>query len=1146
MRVRVRLRHLFWGLALLLIAISAGGLGLLGTETGRLWLVGNARSLAADAGVMVTMEGLTSPSLGHWQAQLLTVATEAGPLVDIHDLQLRWRPGALWAKHLKIEALTAGRVDYYHPASKGSGGDSGGMPQFPMRITLNHLEVQSLALHQLPAVAGKSLPDYRVQASAELFGPDYPVQLQLELHSLATEQTRMSIKTQATEAGEVLIQGSIAEAPGGLLGSLARWPAGDPLQAQVRLSLKRDEQRLHLVLEELVGRVVNHNIKAIGTLDYHLSDKSLSLHELELLVDDKRQRLRGGYSPVDLWVQLDLSDLPLDLVTPWYADIAGGEASGRFELSWLHAEPGLWPSASADLQGEVDYAKKRLVVDLEGELKNRQLALEPSLLRYGTSELRAQGLLDFVGETSDLTGSLRQFHTDLLAPWSIPVPDGLTAATDEAHFRLRGALRQPEVTLATRIQGVYRDQSFQLTVDGQSNPHRAKMQSLHLVAGASDVRAKGTFDWSGGPNDLHLIFRELDGELLRLAPPEVADRVPKELSLLASGEARLKGPLRRPAIQTESRISGVYKLRGEALPYRLELEGSLTVGGSDRFKLNARQVELFLFDHSTLSLSGQYGTKAMDLRLVLNQLPIGFLAALGLPQIAGEAAADIRLTGTLKQPRLDGYLEYQDTIPGSDGDQVPISLRTDVSTEQDQLALVTRLHSDQKLLGQLFVSLPPALYLKPHKGPLPLDLHAEGEWNMNLLRLFADLGPHHLDGHTKLDLTFNGNIRQPLVRGQLQLREGAYHNRATGTELSDITLVLSGDGEQLLISEARARSGSDGELQLGGNVFWQPERRQLPDAVKLSLTLKRAALFQRHDLQGEVAGQVDVSGSFAELLVKGDLEISPFNASVESAIRTRIPQIQVTEIQAAPTEPGLTRQLPVIQLDLRLRADQQAYLRGRGLETELAGAIAVTGTLDNPQYRGLFTTRRGRIDLFGKRFVLEEGEVRFNNGGVILRIPAVHKTQELEIRAELHGTAEEPKLELSSVPALPDDEILSRLIFGKSAQDISAFEAISLAGALHSLTSGGGFDPVGSARSLLGVDSLTIDSDSDSEGASNYTVGIGKYLNERVYVELGRSSNSIQPWSGSLEVELTPRIILESRTNENGGAGAKLLWKKDY
>ncbi len=49
---------------------------------------------------------------------------------------------------------------------------------------------------------------------------------------------------------------------------------------------------------------------------------------------------------------------------------------------------------------------------------------------------------------------------------------------------------------------------------------------------------------------------------------------------------------------------------------------------------------------------------------------------------------------------------------------------------------------------------------------------------------------------------------------------------------------------------------------------------------------------------------------------------------------------------------------------------------------------------------------------------------------------------------DVGGTPRQPAIELSSVPALPEDEILSRMLFGRSSVDLSALEAAELAGTL--------------------------------------------------------------------------------------------------
>ena len=76
----------------------------------------------------------------------------------------------------------------------------------------------------------------------------------------------------------------------------------------------------------------------------------------------------------------------------------------------------------------------------------------------------------------------------------------------------------------------------------------------------------------------------------------------------------------------------------------------------------------------------------------------------------------------------------------------------------------------------------------------------------------------------------------------------------------------------------------------------------------------------------------------------------------------------------------------------------------------------------------------------------------------------------------IDGTARNPKITLSSVPALPQDEVLAHLLFGSGVGKLGALEVAEIAAGLATLTgAGGGFgDPLDKVRQGLGLDRLSI------------------------------------------------------------------------
>jgi translocation and assembly module TamB len=137
------------------------------------------------------------------------------------------------------------------------------------------------------------------------------------------------------------------------------------------------------------------------------------------------------------------------------------------------------------------------------------------------------------------------------------------------------------------------------------------------------------------------------------------------------------------------------------------------------------------------------------------------------------------------------------------------------------------------------------------------------------------------------------------------------------------------------------------------------------------------------------------------------------------------------------------------------------------------------------------------------------------------------------------GEATAPEVVLDSEPPLPQDEILARLLFGRSPSELGPGDAVALAAAINTLR--GGSDLLGGARQALGLDTLGV----SGQGLEEGRVSAGKHLNDRVFVEVGKGAAA-----GSedvrLEVELLPNLSLNAGTNVQAQSGVGLKWRFDY
>jgi autotransporter translocation and assembly factor TamB len=217
-------------------------------------------------------------------------------------------------------------------------------------------------------------------------------------------------------------------------------------------------------------------------------------------------------------------------------------------------------------------------------------------------------------------------------------------------------------------------------------------------------------------------------------------------------------------------------------------------------------------------------------------------------------------------------------------------------------------------------------------------------------------------------------------------------------------------------------------------------------------------------------------------------------------------------------------------------------VRGRGLETELRGKLAITGTATTPEIRGRLRTVRGTFRLLDRDLQLTEGNLFFRGPPLpSLRMVAETTTRDLTAGVRIEGPVTRPDITLTSDPPRPQDEILAYLLFGRELRSITPLQGLQLAQALNSLRGGGeGLNLLGKTRNLLGVDRLNFGQGEDGGVA----VGAGKYISDRVYLGVeggaGEDAGKVKA-----EIELNPRFTLESETGARS-SGVRLNWKKDY
>jgi translocation and assembly module TamB len=161
-----------------------------------------------------------------------------------------------------------------------------------------------------------------------------------------------------------------------------------------------------------------------------------------------------------------------------------------------------------------------------------------------------------------------------------------------------------------------------------------------------------------------------------------------------------------------------------------------------------------------------------------------------------------------------------------------------------------------------------------------------------------------------------------------------------------------------------------------------------------------------------------------------------------------------------------------------------------------------------------------------------------------LNIRATGDVEDVEISINIGGRAQNPQVSFTSSPSLPQDELLSRILFGGSVQSISAIQAVQLAAALNSLRgSGGGLNPLGKLRSVSGIDRLRILGADETTGRGT-AVAAGMYLSNRIYVEIVTDARGFT--ATQISVALSRALSLLSQVSSFSGTNVELRYRKDY
>ncbi len=472
---------------------------------------------------------------------------------------------------------------------------------------------------------------------------------------------------------------------------------------------------------------------------------------------------------------------------------------------------------------------------------------------------------------------------------------------------------------------------------------------------------------------------------------------------------------------------------------------------------------------------------------------------------------------------------------------------------------------------------PPALEF-PEDGELAGSLSSE--LDLTFFNNYLALTRQILGGRVEAEIGLDGTWGRPLPRGDVVVTRGEYRNLNTGTSLDNLAGQLKIFDDRLVLEELTARTPRParplllgwtrfipgigytpladrtreiterGRITLSGSTRLSP-KEGYPSSY--SLRFEDALVLDMDLATAIVSGEIDFQSSLEESRLSGEVKLRHAEGRIPARVAAAVPEIEVIEFnkpgEEKPRPPS--RPSPFLEklaLDLRLFAPDNVIAKGRGLDSEWKAEISVTGTAAEPEVRGGLTLLDGIFIFMGEEMTLRDCTVMMDGEyppDPYLTINARIVKSDIIMDLQVVGPVDRPEVLISSQPPYPDDEILSRLLFGRPASQLTGLQALQIANGLRIIQGEAGFfDLLTGLTSFLGT--IQVDF-TDLEGAEDQTaVRIRWSLSRKFYIETQRAIESpdtlfLARW------ELTRNFQFRVRSGYGLlGDAAYLHWQMDY
>jgi translocation and assembly module TamB len=381
----------------------------------------------------------------------------------------------------------------------------------------------------------------------------------------------------------------------------------------------------------------------------------------------------------------------------------------------------------------------------------------------------------------------------------------------------------------------------------------------------------------------------------------------------------------------------------------------------------------------------------------------------------------------------------------------------------------------------------------------------------------------------------------------------------TGVRYKDIQAQLVCTGNRLEVTQLHAQSG-EGRLDLTGEA----ESAGLTlRRLNLDLQMQQFTLIHTPALEAVVSATIALHGSLESMLATGTVTVSPARIQVGGKLVGGPDTVQPWQLtvdgvygpgpqKSTPAAPvSVARQpaaLPFLRADLQLEFPRNVWARGAGTAIELSGTLTVRKELREPfVLSGTLETVRGFASFYSGRHTLEQGRVTFTGTpdlNPVLDATLTRGVSGYAVSVHVSGRVQSPQLRLSSTPDLPQADIVTLLVLGKTTDRLTDAERSRISGRAQQIV---GNVSAGELEQFLakplGLDALDIQT---GEKLGNEKVSVGRYITQDIFLSYERQQGDETSNKVGVEYSINRHLKVRGSSSNTGDSALDVLWRIDY